>query len=191
VVSIFTTHYFWLAVGASALNSATLAVAAGFAAKTDGGSLLLVVLLLTIGSHLLSFLYFLSGKDIEVLVRRFISKHHAHHESPSFQIVTGYMQKYGTLYVFMYRFVPGLRFVSPYIIGMHSVRKWSFFVMDWFAALLWASFFAVIGYLFGTAATRLINDFSAYATKVFAGIFALVVTFVVARLLYRRRHRSN
>jgi len=188
---MFTTHYFWLAVGASALNSATLAVAAGFAAKTDGGSLLVVVLLLTIGSHLLSFLYFLSGKDIEVLVLRFIRKHHAHPESPRFQKVAGYVQKYGTLYIFMYRFIPGLRFISPSIIGMNSVRYWPFFVIDWFAALLWASLFTVLGYLFGTAATRLIDDFSSYATEVFGGIFALVVGDAIARHLYRRRHHSR
>lgn len=191
MVGIFSTHYFWLAIGASVLNSAILAVTAGFAAKTDGGSLPAVVLLLTIGSHLLSFLYFLSGKGVEVMVHRFISKHHTNPESTHFQKVTGYMQKYGTLYVFMYRYIPGLRFISPYIIGMNSARYWPFFVIDWFAALLWASLFATLGFLFGTAATRVIDDFSAYATEIFGGIFALVVSCIIARLLYRRRHRSR
>jgi membrane protein DedA with SNARE-associated domain len=50
--------------------------------------------------------------------------------------VSGYIQKYRTLYVFMYRFILGLRFISPYIIGMNTVRYWPFFFIDWFAALL-------------------------------------------------------
>ena len=191
VVSLFSTHFFWLAIGASALNSAVLAVAAGFAAKTDGGSLLVVVLLLTIGSHILSFLYFLSGKGVEVWVHHLISKHHAHPESPRVQKVSGYIQKYRTSYIFMYRFIPGLRFISPYIIGMNTVRSWPFFAIDWFAALLWASLFAVLGYLFGTAAMRVIDDFSAYATEIFGGIFALVLSYFIMRLLYRRRHNPR
>jgi membrane protein DedA with SNARE-associated domain len=185
------SRHFWLASGASALNSAILAVTAGFAAKTDGGSVPVVVVLLTIGSHALSFLYFLAGKGVEVLVHRLISKHHAHPESPRFQKVSGYIQEYRTLYVFMYRFIPGLRFISPYIIGMNTARYWPFFVIDWFAALLWGSLFGVLGYLFGTAAMRVIDDFSAYDTQIFGGIFAVVLSYVTGRILYRRRHRSG
>ena len=188
---MFATHYFWLALGASALNSAILAVSAGFAAKTDGGSLLVVLLLLTIGSHILSFLYFLSGKGIEVLVHRFIDKHHVHPESARFQKVTGYIEKYGPLYIFMYRFIPGLRFVSPYIIGMSTPRYWPFFIVDWFGALAWAAAFGVLGFLFGTATIRVMDDFSDYATQIFAGIGAVVVTFVTVRFVMRRRHRHH
>lgn len=185
MVGLFSTHFFWLAIGASALNSAILAVAAGFAAKTDGGSLLVVVLLLAIGSHVLSFLYFLSGRGIELWIHRLISRHHVNPESTRFQKVSDYMQEYRTLYIFMYRFIPGLRFISPYIIGMNSIRHWPFFIIDWFAALLWGSLFGTLGYLFGTAAMRVIDDFSAYATEIFGGIFALVLTYVIAKFLYR------
>jgi membrane protein DedA with SNARE-associated domain len=191
VVSLFSTHYLWLAIGASAINSTILAVATGFSAKTDGGSLLVVILLLTIGSHVLSFLYFLSGKGFEMFVHRLISKQHRHSESPRFQQVCGYIQKYRILYIFMYRFIPGLRFISPYIIGMITARFWPFFVIDWFAALLWGTLFAVVGYLFGTAAMHVIDDFSPYADGIFAGILALVLSYVILRFLYRRRHRSG
>ena len=191
MLSLFTTHFFWLAVGASALNSATLAVAAGFAAKTDGGSLLVTVLLLTVGSHLLSFLYFLSGKDIEAMVHRYVGKHHAQHDSARFDRVRGYIEKYGTLYLFMYRFIPGLRFISPYIIGMSSNQTMRFFVIDWFAALLWAVPFSVVGYLFGAGAMRVIDDFSAYATKIFVGIFVVVVILAIVRTLFRRLRHSR
>jgi membrane protein DedA with SNARE-associated domain len=152
---------------------------------------LVVVLLLTIASHVISCLYFLSGKGIEVFVDRFISRRHAHPESPRFQKVSGYIQQYRTLYVFMYRFIPGLRFISPYIIAMNTDRYWPFFVLDSCAALLWASLFGVLGYVFGTAAMRVIDDFSAYDTYVFVGIFALVVAYAITKFRYRGRHRSR
>ncbi len=74
---------------------------------------------------------------------------------------------------------------------MNTDRYWSFFVIDWFAALLWASLFGILGYLFGTAATRVIDDFSAYDTYFFGGISALVLSYAIAKLLYRRRHPSG
>jgi len=188
VFSIFSTHYFWLAIGASALNSTILAVAAGFAAKTDGGSLLVVVLLLAIASHFLSYLYFLSGKGVKVLVHRFVDKHHTHPKSDHFQAVSGYIEKYHTLYIFMYRFIPGLRVISPYIMGMNTERYVPFLVIDLFAALLWAFLFGAVGYLFGTAATRMLEDFSSYATEVFVVVAAVAVILAIAKLIYVKSH---
>jgi membrane protein DedA with SNARE-associated domain len=191
VFTLFSTHYFWLALGASALNSAVLAVAAGFAAKTDGGLLVVVLLLLTIASHVLSCLYFLSGRGVELLVHRLLDKRHLHPESHRFQTVTGYIEKYERRYIFMYRFIPGLRFISPYIMGMGEERFWPFFFLDWLAALVWASAFGVVGYLFGAAAMRVIDDFAGYDTYVFSGVAALVVLYVLIKRFARRRRAEK
>lgn len=191
IVSLFTTHYFWLALSASTLNSAVLAIAAGFAAKTDGGLLVVAILLLTIASHILSCLFFLSGDGVELLVHRFLDKRHLHPRSSRFQTVRGYMEKYQKRFIFMYRFIPGLRFISPYIMGLGRERFWPFFYIDWLASLLWASVFGVIGYLFGTSATRLLDDFSRYDSLVFGVILMLVLVYVVGRFIYHRRHRQR
>lgn len=190
VFSIFSTHYFWLSIGASALNSTILAIAAGFAAKTDGGSLLVVVLLLTILSHLVSCLFFLSGKGAGTFVHRFVSPSHTHSESNHFRKVSGYIQRYDTLYIFMYRFIPGLRIISPYIIAMNTERYSPFFVIDVLAALLWALLFGSLGYLFGTAASRMIDNFSHYATEIFLGVAAVAVSLAIAKLVYYKCHRT-
>jgi membrane protein DedA with SNARE-associated domain len=188
--TLFSTHYFWLALGASTLNSAVLAVAAGFAAKTDGGLLVVVVLLLTIASHLLSCLFFLSGGGVELFVHRLLDKRHLHPQSSRFQTVTRYIDRYEKRFIFMYRFIPGLRFISPYIMGLGQQRFWPFFALDWFASLLWASLFGGIGYLFGATATRALHDFSRYDGPVFGALFALVVAVLAGKLLYRR-HRAK
>ena len=189
--SLFTTHYFWLALSASTLNSAVLALAAGFAAKTDGGLLIVVVLLLTVASHILSCLFFLSGDGVELLVHRFLDKRHLHPRSSRFQTVRGYMEKYQKRFIFMYRFIPGLRFISPYIMGLARERFWPFFVLDWFASLLWASVFGVLGYLFGASATRVLHDFSRYDSLIFGALFVLVLGYVLGKFVYHRRHRQR
>lgn len=192
MLSLFSTHYFWLSLGASALNSAVLAVAAGFAAKTDGGLLVLLLLLLTISSHILSCAYFLSGSGADLFVHRLLDRRHLHPQSHRFQTVCGYMDRYRKRYLFMYRFIPGLRVISPYIMGLSEQRFWPFFVLDWLAALVWALTFGLIGFLFGTAAMRLIDDFARYDTYVFAGIGALVLFVILLKhLLERHRGRHH
>jgi len=189
VLSLFSTHYFWLALGASSLNSAVLAVAAGFAAKTDDGLLVVLLLLLTIASQVLSCLYFLAGRGVELLVHRLLDQHHLHPQSHRFKAVTGYIERYQKRYIFMYRFIPGMRFISPYIMGMGTARFWPFFFIDWLAALVWASAFGVVGYLFGAAAMHVIDDFAGYDTYLFAGIAGLVLLYIGVKHLYRRRQR--
>jgi hypothetical protein len=134
-------------------------------------------------------LYFLSGKGVEVLVPHRISKHHTHPNPPLSESERLHRDIPHALCLH----VPIHPRITLYftIIGMNTVRYWPFFVIDWFAAMLWGSLFGVLGYLFGTAAMRVLDDFSACATEIFGGIFALVLSYVIARLLYRRRHRSG
>ena len=191
MVGLFATHYFWLALGASALNSALLAVTAGIAAKTDGGYLVVLILLLLVVSHLLSCLYFLSGQGVELVVNRFLDQSHLHPRSRGFQTVTGYMKRYRRYYVFMYRFIPGLRFISPYIMGLRGLSFWPFFFFDWFAALLWAAVFGVLGFLCGRVVLRVLDDFGDYDGEVFGAVGAVVVDVVAGRSLYRRYRRGH
>lgn len=184
--SLFATHYFWLALSALTLSSAVLAVAAGFAAKTDGGLLIVVVLLLVVASHILSCLFFLSGSGVELMLHRFLDKRHLHPQSHHFQVVTRYIEKYQKRFIFMYRFIPGLRFISPYIMGLGRERFWPFFFIDWLASVLWASVFGVIGYLFGASAMQVLHDFSRYDSLLFGTVFVLVLVYVLGRIAYHR-----
>ena len=191
MVGLFATHYFWLALGASALNSALLAVTAGIAAKTDGGYLVVLIVVLLVVSHLLSCLYFLSGQGVDLVVHRLLDHAHLHPQSRGFQTVTGYMQRYRRYYVFMYRFIPGLRFISPYIMGLQGLSFWPFFFFDWFAALLWAAVFGVLGFLCGRVVLRVLDDFGDYDGYVFGAIGVVVLGVVVGRYLWRRYRQGR
>lgn len=57
--------------------------------------------------------------------------------------------------------------------GLGRERFWPFFFIDWLASLLWASVFGVIGYLFGTSATRVLHDFSRHDSLIFGAVFVL------------------
>ncbi|WP_162902212.1 DedA family protein [Facilibium subflavum] len=190
MIGLIYTHYFWLSLAASALNSAVLAVVAGFATNSDHGNFIILILLLTIASHLISFLYFIAGRLLMAIINKFLHKHNLHPHSKRLNQVNGYIKKYRLLYIFMYRFLPGLRFISPYIIGINAERFLPFFIIDWFAAFIWAVIFGTLGYLCGAATLRFFDDFASYDTYIYITIGIIVVVYILfkgGKRLYQRK----
>lgn len=58
-------------------------------------------------------------------------------------------KKYETSYTLAFRFIPGMRTVSPIILGTIHVEKRKFFILNIIAALLWASVICSCGYKLG------------------------------------------
>lgn len=54
-----------------------------------------------------------------------------------------------TMYTLVFRFIPGIRTVSPFIIGMTEVNRWYFTVLNIIAAFSWSSVICTIGYRLG------------------------------------------
>ena len=176
-MTLIFTHFFWLSIAASALNSAVLATIAGFAAKAESGSLIVLILILTVASHLISFCYFIAGRFLHRIAVKLKHKHHLHIRSQHLQQVNRYIQKYRLVFIILYRFLPGIRFISPYIIGMNASSFWRFFLVDWIGAFIWAVIFGILGYLFGAAAEHYMATFSDYAKYIYitAAIIAVVL----------------
>lgn len=191
MLELLYMHYFWLSLIASALNSATIAVVAGFATKADHGTLIALILLLTVGSHLISFIYFFLGKLIKVFIRKISNRFHFEQYQKKIEKVSFYIKKYQTFYIFMYRFLPGLRFISPYIIGVNSERYLLFFIVDFFASFIWAIIFGTIGYLFGAVAIQYLNDFHRYDIYIYAAIVFIVIIAIVIKFIKYVKHSRN
>ncbi|MFZ9035382.1 MAG: DedA family protein [Francisellaceae bacterium] len=188
-MEILYAHFFWLAVAASALNSAILAVVAGISLKTDHGSLLLLIFILTTLSHFISFIYFLCGKIIKLFWHKYLQKHPEKLKPNNMQRIHKYIEKYRSYFVLMYRFIPGFRMASPYIIGMNVKGFWRFFFVDWLAAFIWAVVFAVLGYLCGEAIVHFMDDLSKYDQYIYVLIVIFVVIFSIRRVIKRRRRK--
>ncbi len=191
-MALIYTHFFWLAMIASALNSAIVAVIAGFAAKAESGSLIALILILTIASHMISFIYFIAGRVIRSIAVRFMNKHHIHLKSKKLAKVNESVQKYRLLFILMYRFLPGIRFISPYIIGINATSFWPFFFIDWVGAFVWAVIFGVLGYLFGAATMHYMDEFSNYAKYIYLTAAVIIIFIVVKnRLIKFIQHRQE
>jgi membrane-associated protein len=104
--------------------------------------------------------------------------------------VERYFEAHGGKMVFVGRFGPGLRSMTPLFAGVSRMKYYKFFPYNLSAAAVWAVAYTLVGYLFGAYWSELL----AVAQSVGYGIVALVVLALSAllmRRLLRRRHAGK
>jgi membrane-associated protein len=99
--------------------------------------------------------------------------------------VEGYFETHGGKMVFVGRFGPGLRSMTPLFAGVSRMKYYKFLPYNLSAAAVWAVAYSLIGYAFGAYW----SDLLAIAKSFGYGIVALVVVILGAYLLRRRQRR--
>lgn len=99
-------------------------------------------------------------------------------------------EKHPIGFIFAFRFLYGLRTVSPLAIGTSRIRTRTFLPANLAAACLWAAIFTGIGYAFGAAFERWIGALKAHLPWVLAAAVAAVIAGVAVRRLLGH-HRSD
>ncbi len=94
------------------------------------------------------------------------------------------LDRYNDLFILTFRFVYGLRNISPFAIGMTHVSRTRFFVLNFVAALAWANAFVWGGYSLG----RALENYLGEASQIVLGV---VVLAVMITWLVRKRMRSR
>jgi membrane-associated protein len=105
----------------------------------------------------------------------------------SLEKVEGYFEAHGGKTVFVGRFGPGLRSMTPLFAGVTRMTYYRFVPYNVAAGLVWAVAYSLIGYVFGQYWSELL----AVARSFGFSIVALVVLVVVALVLRRRYRRSH
>lgn len=107
----------------------------------------------------------------------------------SLERVERYFDAHGGKTVFVGRFGPGLRSMTPLFAGVTRMKYYRFFPYNLSAVALWAVAYSLVGYAFGAYWDRLL----ATARSVGYGVVALVVlallAYAIGRHLRRRRGR--
>lgn len=66
------------------------------------------------------------------------------------------LDRYETPLILGFRFIYGIRNVTPILLGMGRVNHWKFLALNTVSAGMWAASFIAIGYFFGRAAEALL-----------------------------------
>ena len=81
------------------------------------------------------------------------------------------VRKSETLFILSYRFIYGVRNVSPFVVGVSGIPPLRFLLLNLTASTLWAMSFVAGGYLLGRAMQIWLED---YKLHVLAGIVVLI-----------------
>lgn len=81
--------------------------------------------------------------------------------------VLSLLERHQALLILGFRFLYGLRTVTPFVIGMSSVPARRFVVLNIIGALLWAIVVGLLGYLFGHTFELLIGELKHYEVELF------------------------
>ncbi len=89
--------------------------------------------------------------------------------------------------IVLFRFFYGLRTITPFVMGMSSVRVGRFVVFNALGALLWAAVLGTAGYLFGQAAQAFLGEIKRFEKWLLAGVLGVGVLIWLVRQWRRRR----
>ena len=89
-----------------------------------------------------------------------------------------------TLFILSFRFIYGVRNVSPFVIGMSGVARLKYLALNFIAAMAWAHIFAWGGYMLGAA----LEEFMGRSKWWVLGGFVLVAS-TVAGINWLRHRR--
>ncbi len=161
----------------------TILVAAGFAAHQGYLKLPWVILAAFIGSLSGDQFYFFVGR---LRGRSFLQKRSL------WQAQSGRVQhlldRYGTWIIVGFRFMYGLRTVTPFVIGLSDITVRRFFVLNAVGALIWALVIGSCGFLFGAVLEAVLENIRKIEHWIALGILG-VGTVVWVIYFVRKKHR--
>lgn len=177
------SNYGYLAVGIGTfLEGETILVLAGFSSHRGFLDFPLVILSAFLGTLFGDQLYFYIGriKGESLLEKR-----------PAWRVksnkVLPMLVKHQTLLIIGFRFLYGLRTVTPFILGASKVNPVRFFILNVVGAFVWAVAIGSGGYLFGTTLELIISDVKKYEMLILGGI--LLTGLIIWSFNFVRRKR--
>jgi membrane protein DedA with SNARE-associated domain len=88
------------------------------------------------------------------------------------------LQRHHRLVILGFRFIYGLRSVTPFAIGMSEVRTATFVLLDAVSALVWSLLMGAFGFLLGTILERLFVDIKMYERQV------LLIVLIIGAIIW-------
>ena len=107
----------------------------------------------------------------------------------SLEKVERYFEAHGGKTVFVGRFGPGLRSMTPLFAGVTRMSYYRFIPYNLAAGFVWAVVYSLIGYVFGQYWSELLAVAKSFGFSVVALVILVIVAFVLRRR-YRRKKKG-
>jgi membrane protein DedA with SNARE-associated domain len=184
--SLVRTYGYLAVVVGTFLEGETILVLAGFAARLGYMKLPEVILAAFVGSLSGDQLFFHIGRrhGQALLEKRPHWQARAHR-------VHQLLERHGTPFMIGFRFLYGLRTVSPFVIGTSRVPASFFLLLNSIGAMVWAAAVGTGGYLFGHAMEAIIGDVKRYEQMALAAIAIIGISVWIIHFCRQRLCKGN
>lgn len=173
--------YIFILIG-TFFEGETVLVLAGFLVHQGYLSFPMVVAAAFVGTCAGDQLYFHIGRKKGM---DFLDRH------PSWKAQSGkaisLLQRYQTMVITGFRFIYGIRTVTPFVIGASGISPWRFVILNGAGGFAWSLVIAFLGYMLGHTAEVIIQDIRHYEYIIMAAIVLAGLFFWGLYLLRRKR----
>ena len=139
-----------------------------------------------IGSFVVDQIWFAVGRRFQN--HRWIVRIKA---KPAFARAIDLLERRPTGFILAFRFIYGLRTVSPLALGTAQVRFRTFLLLNAVAAAVWGPVFTLFGFYVGHALDPLIDRIAGEAKLIVLVVLVLIVFVAVIQLLRRVLHKRR
>jgi membrane protein DedA with SNARE-associated domain len=163
------------------LEGETILIVAGIAAHLGHLSLAWVILVAFAGSLAGDQFYFFVGR---VKGKTFLRRRTGWESK--IKKALALFERYQTLLMLGFRFMYGLRTVTPFAIGLSGISGIRFFVCNMIGAAIWSVAVAFLGYLFGAVARVVLIDVKKYEHLIIVGVLSAGALVWIIHFLHNR-----
>jgi membrane protein DedA with SNARE-associated domain len=100
-----------------------------------------------------------------------------------------FVDRHSTKVLLFMRFFFGMGFIMPVACGMSSIKTGRFFKYNMPMAFVWAGFFVALGYLFGTAAEKVLREVK--NVEPFLILALVIIGYLYHRIARRKQTQQN
>ena len=95
------------------------------------------------------------------------------------------------LLILGFRFIYGLRTLTPFLLGAGMVSPLRFFVLNLLGSMVWTLAIGLLGYAFGITLEAILGDLKHYEIWIFAGVLVTSVAGWVWHLQSRNKNPED
>ena len=182
------TYGYWVVLGGTVLEGETVVLIAGYLAHQGYLSLGVVMTLSAVGAIIGDHLYFLLGRwkgDA------FLDRHPGWKKRG--EKVLGKLEHHQTTVMLGFRYLYGLRTITPFMLGMTGVSLPRFSMFNITGSVIWAVVVSVAGYAFGRGVQTFVERAHRYELVIVGVIAGMACMLWLFRFLRRHclRRKTN
>ena len=137
--------------------------------------------------------YWIGRKGGRPLINRVLKMRFLHFliNEKSLEKVERYFESHGGKTVFVGRFGPGLRSMTPLFAGVTRMKYYRFLPYNLAAVVVWSVAYTLVGYAFGSYWSDLLAVAKSFGFSVVALVILILAAYVLRRRRVRKKRREN